>query len=366
MRRVPELDGIRGLAVLAVLLYHLRPYYWFLGWAGVDLFFVLSGYLITSIIIRNSESSRFFASFYARRTLRIWPIYYLVLLAIVVTNRFVPQPDEGLGEALPYFLTYTQYIPYYWSDSSPTIRLYVHTWSLAIEEQYYLLWPLLTFRASRRRIAWTAAAFVGVAVAGRAAGFQPMLLLTRCDGLALGSLLATLPDARQASLRGLRLRRVGFVAVGLLATAYLVGGALHFGRGDFLGDEGQRWRAVTLLVLNLAFASCVGLVATDAGRAWLAPLRLRALTYLGSISYGVYLYHWVVYRVVGEFAAENGFDQYPYTLFAVKLGVSIGLAALSWHFIERPILGLKDRFSYASRAGADSPVPAGVQQLARG
>ncbi len=117
MRRIPELDALRGLAALAIVVYHLWvPQVTLLGTA-VDLFFVLSGYLITSIILGQVDQPGFLGRFYARRALRIWPIYYLSLLALVALSPLLPGPSRLDG--LPYYLTYTQRIPDYWFGDVP-------------------------------------------------------------------------------------------------------------------------------------------------------------------------------------------------------------------------------------------------------
>src|SRR5438045_1329189 len=127
MQRVKELDAIRGLAALVIVFYHL---FWIpIGLLGtaVDLFFVLSGYLITSILLGHPPSREFLFAFYARRGLRIWPIYYFSLLILVMINPWVSEP--GSLDGLPYSLTFTQFVPYYWSDAAPAfIPAFRHTW----------------------------------------------------------------------------------------------------------------------------------------------------------------------------------------------------------------------------------------------
>ena len=154
MKRIGELDAIRGMAALAIMVNHL-PFsnrLTHLGAYGVDLFFVLSGYLITAIILKNAGSPGFMTAFYARRSLRIWPIYYLALLVVLAINPQFRPPFSLRG--LPFYATYTQGIQLYWFGKLPPFSpLFDHTWTLALEEQYYLIWPALVLIFGGRSVA---------------------------------------------------------------------------------------------------------------------------------------------------------------------------------------------------------------------
>jgi peptidoglycan/LPS O-acetylase OafA/YrhL len=359
MRRVPELDALRGLAATTILLYHLRASTFFCGWAAVDLFFVLSGYLITSIVLSNSSSTNFVFAFYARRSLRIWPIYYLAIGAVLLINLFLPNPFE-IGRGVLYYLTYTQNVPSYWGGDNPVIRPLAHTWSLAIEEQFYLIWPALICLAGRKRFVPVAFAVLALAVGARMGGFHLRLLITRCDGFALGGLLAALftspvPAAQRPWARPL------FLAVGALSLAYLVGGVLVYGGQPFMGkpdaEDLPMWPGLTILFFNLFFFSLIGLVVTYSGHPLLRPLRSRWLGYLGQISYGLYLYHWIVYVIARQLMEYYGF-QHSTKFDLLRFVVSFAVAALSWRYIERPILSLKDRFRYGAAPARPQPQPA--------
>ncbi len=154
MRRVAELDALRGIAALMVLSLHLGlgASYAVLA-SAVDLFFVLSGYLITRIILDHGTQTGFLARFYVRRSLRIWPIYYASILTLVLVNRWLPhrQAMDGLGN----YLTYTQFIQHYWFGRPPWFSMYfAHTWTLAAEEQFYIFWPLLAVLLGAGDCAW--------------------------------------------------------------------------------------------------------------------------------------------------------------------------------------------------------------------
>ncbi len=172
---VKALDGVRGLAVLMVILYHMeylapRSSLWAkallaplrIGWAGVDLFFVLSGFLITGILLDTRESPNYFRSFYARRALRIFPLYYLVLSGILVLAHFTSTLNYVLPVSHDRFF-YFVYLNNWWPFLRDTWHgnILGHFWSLAVEEQFYLLWSLCVFAIARRHI--RLAALCGIA-----------------------------------------------------------------------------------------------------------------------------------------------------------------------------------------------------------
>lgn len=353
--RVPELDALRGIACLAILIYHLKPSLVPFGWAAVDLFFVLSGYLITSILIRHEGSPRFLTNFYVRRGLRIWPIYYLTVLAIVFLAPLLPVPTRW--EGLAYYLTYTQNLTLYWSDKAPAFSPYVgHLWTLANEEQFYIFWPLLICLCGRRWVIPLAAALAATSVAARGAGFNSWLLLARADGFALGGLLAALVADRQRVAKQLPLFRGGFIAVALAGAAFL---AVVVSKG-WLPTFGRppKGAAFSVLAINAAFAAVVGLVATHVGHRSLAWLRARWLVRVGVISYGLYMYHFILLSLGGD-VMRSWRGHGSMIVDVVMLAASYVLAVVSWERVEKPILGLKDRFAYATPA---APTEAAISE----
>ncbi len=240
MKRVAELDSLRALAAIVVLFFHLDPFRYVPGWSGVDLFFVLSGYLITSIIIRNGETRGFYRNFYARRTLRIWPTYYLTVLVLVAVNPFLPRP--GSFADLPYVLTYTQYTPIYWGkEPPPNYPALNHTWTLAIEEQFYLIWPALVLWVGRKRLVPLCLMTIGLAMAARDGGnflipkYPQLVLVSRCDGFAIGGLLACSFEEGGWAWRRQRLAGYVFGAAVGSALIYLIWGSRTFGALHFIG-----------------------------------------------------------------------------------------------------------------------------------
>jgi peptidoglycan/LPS O-acetylase OafA/YrhL len=351
--RVPELDAVRGLAAVAIVVYHSNQARFAWGWAAVDLFFVLSGFLITSIVLRSGGTRGFLPRFYARRALRIWPIYYLVVLAVVAFRGALPRPTDLRG--LPLDLTFTQNLPLYWADHARRLSPYLgHTWTLAIEEQFYLIWPALVLAVGRRRIVPLSAALVALAVILRARGYPVSLLGARCDGLALGGLLAALlgGTGRGASPA---LRR-GFAATAAVSAVVLV--ALAASVGISAPNGAPPRPALTVLAFNALWFGLLGLVAAGSGHPRLRFLRSRRLRALGTISYGLYLYHLIIMALSADIARRSGLRFPPILREVPTLALCFGAAALSWRYIERPILGLKDCFAYA-------PEPTPTAQIGR-
>jgi peptidoglycan/LPS O-acetylase OafA/YrhL len=349
MGRIAELDALRGLATLAILLFHWRFHYVSAIKPTVDLFFVLSGYFITTILLGSVGHQHPLRTFYLRRSLRIFPIYYLAF-AVFLVLRLFEQPHKHRLDGLPYFLTYTQFIQGYWGGTYPPFSpAFGHTWTLAIEEQFYLFWPLIVLTVGRRGLLLLATTLLMLPIALRVGGLEPILLLTRCDGLLLGALLAAVLTDRE----GLERHRSGYVTsfalVGLAALPTL-----------FLPATGTAWERVAsgtwLTRVNLIYACGVGLIVLHAGLPVLKPLRARWLQGVGRMSYGLYLYHPPVFLVIAVAGHRLGIHR-PVTLDLVKLLTTFGVAWLSWQYLEQPIIRLKGRFSYqrANESGELAP-----------
>jgi peptidoglycan/LPS O-acetylase OafA/YrhL len=352
MRRIPELDALRALAAVAVVWSHAGvvcrplsvPWVDRWGWTAVDLFFVVSGYLITSIILRTRETPGFYGRFMLRRSLRIWPIYYLTILGFVAFDLLLKRSYPLAG--LPYYLAYLQNVPRYWGADTPAFTAaFSHTWSLAVEEQFYLVWPLLLMRPGRRAIAMLCAGLIVLAITARGLWhFDLFLLVSRCDGLAAGALLALALEriGDEAAARRGRSRALFGVAILALSWLAVVGGPRAHGALE--GPAIALQRSVSLFAINGLFAGLVGLCAVHSGSAWLAPLRTKWLVGLGAISYGLYLYHNVLLALVDKLSGPQGPAPAP---ILAALAASVVAAVASWRWIERPILALKDSLPYA-------------------
>lgn len=361
--RIPELDGLRGIAILLVIAYHyLEPlhrnakgslYYTLaparMGWIGVELFFVLSGYLIGSILMTTRESPTFFRTFYIRRFCRILPLYLLVVIGCYVAHQlFVGTP----GPPLYQYLTFTQN---FWMATTGQfgIGLLAVTWSLAVEEQFYaLLPPLVRFNPWRRLLA-IVLGFVAVAAvlryfliatAGQHGLFAAMVLpFTHFDAPMLGVLLAWLRARNIAIPR--RLVRVVWV----LSAALLVASALQPLRP---GEPLRPMLAVFYYQVIMLFCASTLLIALDGGFRF---LRWKALTYTGLISYGLYLMHQPLNLALHYVLRWR--DWKDMRLAAVSFVAVYLAAALSWHWFEKRFVLFGHRFRYEGTAGSNPAAP---------
>jgi peptidoglycan/LPS O-acetylase OafA/YrhL len=335
---IPELQGLRGLAVLAVVFYHCQPrllgtpvhYASLWGWAGVNLFFVLSGFLITSILLEARDKPHYFRNFYGRRALRIWPVYVLVLVVVYLSAPWFIGPTIAQAVKTAPWLAYIFFVQNLFHLALPPAI--GPTWSLAIEEQYYFLWaPIVRFLRRPWMLAAVLAAALVASPAFRLANLHWMTLthtLIHLDGIALGSLLAlglyTLALSRRAWLW------IGLAAivVGFWATATVAGGTA------FLDSS-----------LALAFAGAVlaAIASTGARNPLNAALRRGPLAFYGRISYGLYMIHIAIFIYFGWFDARM--DQYGIpgnlAVVAFRLAASTAAATILWYAFESQILKLK-------------------------
>jgi peptidoglycan/LPS O-acetylase OafA/YrhL len=370
-RHLPELDGVRGIAIFAVLISHgvgslrLVPQdtAWGLAvsrtliplWGGVDLFFTLSGFLITGILLRSRSRSSYFRSFYARRALRIFPIYYGFLIFQLCLGMMSPEFHRFLpatvAERVSYFF-YLQNWPVFWVSWAGMTGIASIYWSLAVEEQFYMVWPAV-IRWVRPRL------LLGICVAGfllgwverwvmiRHVGLQFGLMewpFSRLDGLFLGASLALYQHVAG--------RRTPMAwAAGLFAAGAVLYGSVAVLHPEELQAAGRHlW---TIGVTGFALMSAGMIAAAQHRPRWLhAVLTLRPLVAAGTYSYGMYVYHLLIYTVVASGVSHwivPRFGAYPNPLigFAVivaAIALSMGVAFVSFEVVETRILSLKRYF----------------------
>ena len=362
------LDGLRGVAILAVMASHLfavnyagqplairalgQVFYY--GWMGVDLFFVLSGFLITGILVDSRKGPGYFRNFYMRRVLRIFPLYYGVLFLLLLLTPALSIQWHGIFVPLLLYLQNFSSFNRYTFNVGPWLTLN-HLWSLAIEEQFYLLWPLLVFAArTRRRVLALALALSVCAALFRAALMFGWLnsyaahhnMFARADSLLLGGALAML-------YRGTHWPRILQVApwLFLTAAALVVYTLTHPAQTPF---DSLYWIfCVRYTVTALAFC---GLLAWSLRPGPVSRFfSLRLLRWFGKYSYGLYVLHLIALPTLswffrGRLLTLTGSKALSVAGTAALVFALAALAAwLSFNLYEKRFLRLKHFFDYASR-----------------
>jgi peptidoglycan/LPS O-acetylase OafA/YrhL len=377
---IPALDGLRGIAVLMVMWLHfvfLTPrtggerVFWQLsetGWIGVDLFFVLSGFLITGILYDAKGGSHYFRNFYMRRSLRIFPLYYVFLIlifAVIPLLRTAAADHVGKQVWMWTYLSNVLFARAGW-EGMPAHT--THLWSLAIEEQFYLMWPLLVWLASRRRLIQLCIGAIGVAIVTRLVLHTVFgndiaayaLMPARIDALASGGLLAVLVRDRDgARLAAKYLNPAAAVsAIVLILVMAWSGPIMGHSMLPTLAFPVQTFGYPALAIF---FAAMLGkAVAAPSGHLASRVLTSRVLVAFGKYSYALYLIHILVRDLLQNeiLAVRGGFpvvlgSQLPAQLVLVAggVGVSYAIAFVSWHLFEKRVLALKRFFPYAGKGG---------------
>jgi peptidoglycan/LPS O-acetylase OafA/YrhL len=352
--RVTELDGIRGIAILLVMLSHfgvpaaphglLHNILGF-GWVGVDLFFALSGYLITGILL-DSPRENYFSRFYGRRILRIFPVYY----AFIIVFFHILPVTSGRAEE-PWYLLYLAN----WRDIAHQRRSMYHFWSLCIEEQFYLIWPLTLYFFSRKHLKFLCAGIIVLCpvlryiALGHGISADTVYRATcfRMEGLAWGSLLAL--AARDQSLRDAVKRSLPWLSGAALLTMAAV--LWRWGTVDTqsAGVQIYGYSSVAILATALVFNS-----SKVAG--YLSDSRLLTL---GKYSYGLYVWQMPIAEKMKDYSQAHSGWLMMLACWAVGIAASFAVALLSWAVIERPFLKLKDSlFRPAASNRLPQPSPA--------
>ena len=383
---IPALDGLRGIAVLTVMWLHFvfmlpstggERVFWNLsgtGWIGVDLFFVLSGFLITGILYDAKGGPHYFRNFYMRRSLRIFPLYYAFLILIFAVMPLLRSSGADHVGKQVWMWTYLSNVLFARVGWEGMPAHTTHLWSLAIEEQFYLLWPLLVWLASRRRLIQLCVGSIALAFATRLvlhfvfandiAAYA--LMPARIDALAAGGLLAVLVrDPESARLAARYLNPVAAATATILILVMFWTGPIQ--GLTMLPTLAFPVQAFGYTALALFFASMLGkAVAAPTGQLSNRVLTSRLLVAFGKYSYALYLLHILVRDILqtqimgdrGGFPVIAG-SQIPAQLAVIALGIggSYAVAFASWHLFEKRILALKRFFPYERKTAA-RPQPA--------
>lgn len=350
----PALDGLRGVAILLVVIYHNFGFinYFFFGWLGVDLFFVLSGFLITNILLNTHNEPYYLRNFFARRVLRIFPLYYFTLILFL----FI----------LPSIFTLPVNISYYWNNQwwlwtylqnwlfifkpETDARALHHLWSLAVEEQFYLIWPLIMVLVRKPKFLFFFMFLVLVGVIGirswlwihefKELSYYHLYTFSRIDGICIGCMIALLYRINPGLLTKLSTPIV-FILAGLNFAFYFFNRQYAFSF-PYLAIVGYTTFAIMLgLLVHEAIQRKNNLINYI--------FTLPVLRFFGKISYGFYIFHWPVYLClepslhlfIKKFLPEI------YSSFAVSSIATITsllLSILSFYTFERYFNNLKKKF----------------------
>lgn len=385
--RVAALDGLRGLAVLLVITEHMLPWgdleggalgnaiAWAcsMGWIGIELFFVLSGFLITGLLLQSRGRSGYFSVFWGRRVLRILPVYLLLLGFVYLMLPLLPaELREGLAPArladLPVYLFAVNLFPLL--ELEPH-RFLLLTWSLAVEQQFYLLWPFLCRWLSAPRLLALALGILtlepllrlGFTLFGADASTLYFLGYSHADGLAAGAAIASArhilrsPQPGEAAARErARLLLAGWrqalpwLCCGTLAMAVLAG---YMTPAHGFADLEIAFRLPMLVpgynLLALMFGALL-LRATEEGSRLNMLLQAGALSWIGRISYSLYLVHVPVALLAANAARAHGWPLSGLATAAAAMPVAILLAGLLHGTVEKPFMDLGQRLRHAPPA----------------
>lgn len=353
------LDGIRGLAIIGVLLTHgswliqnrFVMHLFQMGWTGVDLFFVLSGFLITGILIDTKRAVNRARSFYARRVLRIFPIYYLTLVVVLIAQ--MKWAWIATATDMPSLLDRLSYVFYFkdlyllWNHEPVHETMLGHFWSLAVEEQFYFVWPVIVWHLSTKKVYKLCG--IGLCcllamrvIGGAYFGYGFWMQLSRADGLFAGSALAALLASNYRPSKRLLAGFAAAAALGLVIVGFTGYRQLYYD-GPFMSTIGFSSLAILFTVL---IAYCLefndGLLPQ--------ALQARWLRAFGRYSYGLYVFHLPIYYawyhltrdVLSIELPPKGI--YSFLYLGLLIGSSYAVAWVSFNFFEERFLRLKRRF----------------------
>ncbi len=349
----PALDGLRGIAILLVVVYHNFGFinYSSFGWLGVDLFFVLSGFLITDILLKTVGQKNFLKNFYGRRALRIFPLYYLALIVFLiilpVTGAF---PDHHYYvDNQAWLWTYLQNWLFIFKEGNDTVTLH-HLWSLAVEEQFYLAWPLIVLLIRKPKALLILMIVILTAVLILRLwiwefdiddlSYFNLYTFSRIDGLCIGCMVALLQRVSPGFLR----KNTSII---VLAFAILNFGFFFINR---MYDFSFPYLA---LVGYTTFAMIFGLLVNEAVTRNTKILNLvlgwSFFRFFGSISYGLYIIHWPLYvlwkpRLESWVSMNLSSSETQLIVSVITTGCAVVLSWLSFHYYESYFLRLKKRF----------------------
>jgi peptidoglycan/LPS O-acetylase OafA/YrhL len=367
MKYIKSLDGIRAIAIVLVLLFHFF-YTVEVGWAGVQLFFVLSGYLITTILLdtKSIDFKPFIKRFYWRRVLRIFPLYYFYILLVGVVFLVFSVPAD-FPKTLPYLLTYS-YNFLSILDEFKIDLFFTHFWSLAIEEQFYLFWPFVIFFFNKKALQYLLIAILILSPLSRHLFAEYLLNSTayshfeigeivyrlttgQFDSFAFGALIPVFNLRERITKKGRVFAGIGLFTLAICAWNYFslknTGYALNItSLGLPIGvlANGQHTWSYSLIGL-FSIAAILYITSTELKGIALKLRKLllenRIAIETGKISYGIYVYHWII--LAGYRKVIHPMVQHHLLSFLLYFVIVFGVSYLSFELFEKRFLRLKDK-----------------------
>jgi peptidoglycan/LPS O-acetylase OafA/YrhL len=370
---IPGLDGLRALAFLAVFLFHSG--YLPFGWVGVQFFFVLSGFLITNILLKMKETfaaKDYFYKFYGRRFLRIFPLYYLYLFLMTIVFVFLPvkgflstETNEMFRKQIGFAFGYV-YDFFHASAGFQLNRFFSHLWSLSVEEQFYIVWPLLILLVPRNKFKTLCLVAIGIGPVARLVTLViyrqhvfPFLLdnpalavyvlpFSYLDAFAIGAYISQY-EIRQPRLKLLIL--LLFIPLAGMACDYISTGTLSLSSLGYSMPLTNGYKEIWgYSLLNCLFASITYCAAKT--RLFSRILDTKILQYLGKISYGLYIYHniLIAFIIVLFIKLKWNFPLQTPVILLTTLTCTILVAVASYHIFEKPITQIKEKLFTVSHS----------------
>ena len=345
-KKYPSISGIRAISIVLVIISHLggfekyfeinkwlRPFVYFLedGQLGVNIFFVISGFLITTLLLLEEKKTKKISlkNFYIRRTLRIFPAFYFLLLVYLILQ-FIGVLHISNASWLSA-VTYTKY--FNWELDWPT----AHAWSLSVEEHFYLLWPLIFLCGNRFRKFFAIALILAVPLVRMYTNAYPvswinfLTIFTRIDAIATGCIFALFRDEIIELFKSRWKLVFYFSVLGLLSLRFLPALFDKIGAAYIFIPLGITYGTIANFLIGIIIMYSI----FGPQKNWFKFLNLRIVNYIGILSYSLYLWQQLFLLGKGYWAM-----QFPQNLFFV-----FATAMFSYHFIEKPFLKLKERFS---------------------
>lgn len=354
----PALDGVRGIAILLVVVFHNYGFidYFFFGWLGVDLFFVLSGFLITGILLKTVGKPKYLQNFYIRRTLRIFPLYYLLLIICLLVlpelDSLKPQTEYYTNNQF-YFWIYAQNWLFALNPPENSNFLF-HLWSLGVEEQFYLIWPFLILWIKKPKILLLIVSLLLIGIMlfrswlwiYQMEGIQYFSLyaFSRIDGICIGCMLALINYINFEYIR--KYTSLIVISIALLNFAFYFLNKIE----DF---SYPYYPFIGYTTFGFIFAIVIYEATRVKSGILYIILTIPILRFIGKISYGFYIFHWpiyfllnpIIYKSISPLLQDQSYLLINMISATICTLIGFIVSIISYYYFETPILKLKEKFS---------------------